>query len=84
MPPTLQMIGRTRHAQPATVENVRVDHRRAQIGVPEQFLNGPDVRPALEQMGREGVPERVNVARFVMPLPRTAVVTARCTALSCK
>ena len=36
-------IRRTRHAKPTTVENVRVDHRRMQAAVPQQFLSRSDV-----------------------------------------
>src|SRR5688500_173413 len=39
--------------------NVRVPLRRADAGVPQQFLNGPDVRSSLQQMRRERMPERV-------------------------
>jgi hypothetical protein len=38
---------------------VRVDHRRAHLGMPEQFLDGPDVIPVLEQMRRKRMPERM-------------------------
>ena len=36
-----------------------VNLRRGQTGVAEQLLDRPQVRPALEQMGREGVAEGV-------------------------
>jgi hypothetical protein len=38
---------------------VGVDHRRADIAVPQELLDRPDVVAVLEQMGREGVPQRV-------------------------
>ncbi len=39
------------------MEDVGVDHRRPHVLVPQQFLNGPDVVPGLEQMGGKGVPQ---------------------------
>jgi hypothetical protein len=38
-----------------------VDLRRTHIGVPEQLLNGPEICPALEEVGRVGVPQSVRV-----------------------
>ena len=36
-----------------------VEHRRADVLVAKQLLDGPDVGAALEQMRRAGMPERV-------------------------
>src|SRR5664279_4944214 len=55
----LQTVERAAHALAATVENVRVDHRRADVLVAEQLLDGADAVAALEQMRREGVAQRV-------------------------
>ena len=38
---------------------MRVQLRRGDTRMPEQFLNDPQVGPTLEQMGRERVAERV-------------------------
>src|SRR3970282_1202083 len=38
---------------PATVQDVRVDHRGAHVAVAEQFLDRSNVVPILEQVGRE-------------------------------
>jgi hypothetical protein len=38
---------------------MRVHHRRAHVGVAEQFLHRPDIVPVLEQMGRKRMPKRV-------------------------
>ena len=48
----------------------RVDLRRRHRGVPEQLLHDPDVGPALEQVGRERVPQGVrrDVAAQAGPL----------------
>ncbi len=48
-----QLVDRASHAATAFVENVRVDHRRAHVGVAEQFLDGPDVVASLQQMSCE-------------------------------
>ena len=49
-------IGRAPHAQPATVKNVRIDHRRPQVAVPKKLLYRSDVGAGFEEMGGEGVP----------------------------
>ncbi len=36
------------HAQSATIQDMRIGHRRAEIRMSQQFLNGPDVRSGLE------------------------------------
>ena len=41
------------------IEHVGVDHRGADVGVTQQFLDGPDVVAALQQVGGERVPNRV-------------------------
>lgn len=41
------------------VQNVRVDHSRADVLVPQKFLDRSHVVTGLDQMGSEGVPERV-------------------------
>ena len=43
--------GRQGFAQRPAVEYVRVDHRRADVSMTEQLLNGSDVVAILEQMG---------------------------------
>ena len=40
----------------AAGEDVRVDHGRADVAVPEKFLDGSDVISLLEEVGRERVP----------------------------
>ena len=47
------------HAHRPPVEHVRVDLCGADIPVPEELLNGADVVPVLEQVGREGVAQGV-------------------------
>ena len=47
------------HSRRPPVEHVRVDLCGADIPVPEELLNGADVVPVLEQVGREGVAQGV-------------------------
>jgi len=51
----LQTIGRTPDTQRTTIQDVRVNHRRADIRMAEQFLNRSNVVPVLEQMRCKGV-----------------------------
>jgi hypothetical protein len=45
----LQAIQRALRPAAALAQNVRVDHRRGHIVVPQQLLDGTDVRATLEQ-----------------------------------
>jgi hypothetical protein len=58
-PPPLQSVGRAPDAEPTSVEKVGVDHRRADIRVAEQLLNGSNVIAVLEQVGRKRMTEGV-------------------------
>ena len=57
-----------------TIQDVGVDLRRADVSMPEQFLNGTDVLALLEQMRGEGAPE--GMAGFLIPAWRTACLIA--------
>jgi hypothetical protein len=57
-------VSRTPHARRTTIEDVGVDHRRAQIPMAQQFLNGADVVTVLKKVRREGMPERVTGCLF--------------------
>ena len=46
---------------PAPIRNMRVDLGRAEVSVPEHLLHAAQVGSALEQVGRERVPEEVRV-----------------------
>jgi hypothetical protein len=52
-PITSDPVDRAAHAERTTIEHVRVDHRRADIRVPEQLLHGPNVVSILEQVRRK-------------------------------
>lgn len=49
-------VGWAAHRGRATVEDVRVDHCRGDVAVPDEFLNRADVVLVFEQAGRERVP----------------------------
>ena len=75
------------------VEHVRVDHRGADVVVPQQLLHGPDVASVFQEVGGEGVPERVRRGAFAELRPTTGVehgalqhglVKMMATALSCR
>ena len=52
----LQPIRGAGDAERASVEDVGVDHRRLEVAVAEQLLDGADVRSVLEQMAGEAMP----------------------------
>ena len=49
----LQTVGRAPYAQRTSVENMRINHRRADICVAEQLLNGSNVVAILDQVRRK-------------------------------
>lgn len=53
------MVGGAADAGVAAVEDVRVDHRGADVGVAQELLNGADVGAVLEEVRGEGMPEGV-------------------------
>jgi hypothetical protein len=55
----LQAIARTPHTERAAIQDVRVDHRGADVRVAEQLLNGSDVVPVLEEVRRKGMTQRI-------------------------
>jgi hypothetical protein len=56
-PVATQLIKRTPDATSALIQDMRIDHRRADISMAKEFLNGPDVVPGFEQMCRKRMPE---------------------------
>src|SRR6478672_10380798 len=54
-----EAVGGAFDAAAAAVEDVRVDHRGADVAMPEQLLDGPDVVAGFEQMGGEAVAQRM-------------------------
>ena len=57
------------HAEPSTIEDVRVNHRRAHVPVPQEFLYCPDVIPILQEVRRKGMPKRVAAHPLRDPRP---------------
>ena len=57
--PLSQVVYRTLHAPAASLEHVRVNHRRADVAVPEKLLDRADVVAALQQVRRARMPEAV-------------------------
>ena len=45
--------------QRSPIENVQIDHRGADVAMPEQLLHGPDVVAVFQQMRRERVTQRI-------------------------
>jgi hypothetical protein len=57
-PKTLgQPVCRTANALTAAIQNVRVNHGRTNVAVPQKFLNGSNVIAIREQMGSKRMPE---------------------------
>ena len=54
-----QAIRRTPHAQRPTIEDVSINHRRADVRMAQQLLQRPNVVPVLQQVSRETMSERV-------------------------
>lgn len=55
----LDLVKGATHTALTSVQNVRVDHRRRHVPVPEQFLDGANVVSNLQHVGGEGVAQDV-------------------------
>ena len=66
---SLQTIGWAPNAQRTPIQDVSVNHRRADIRMAEQFLNRSNVVPVLEQVRRKRMAERVTAGPFRNPRP---------------
>ena len=62
--------------QPATIQYVRVNHRRPDVLVPQELLYGADVVTVLQKMGGKGMAKRVVVTCLANPACRAASWTA--------
>ena len=67
-----EAVHRASDSSPPTVQHVRVDHGRTDIGVPEQFLNRADVVAIFRKMRGEGMTHGVRTGwlRDTGPEPR--------------
>jgi len=77
---TDQPIRRARHPQRPAIQDVRIDHRRAHVLVAKQLLDRADVIAVLQQMCREGVPQRIRTLLMNPPQPSFTTVTIPFTA----
>ena len=50
------------NASAAAIQNMRIDHRRADVAVAEQLLNRPNIISILQQMGRKRMAKRVRTS----------------------
>jgi len=62
-------IQRAPKSQSRPVHHVRIDLRRRHIHMPEQILDAADIRPALQQVRGETVPQRMGRHPLVEPGP---------------
>jgi len=60
----LQGVERALDAEPATVQNVGVCHRRTHVFVTQQLLNGSYVIPGVQQMCCKRMPQRMTRRSF--------------------
>ena len=51
--PRSQPVERAANAEASTAQDMRVDHRRADVRMPQQLLDGPNIVARLEEVGRE-------------------------------
>jgi hypothetical protein len=75
-----QAVRWTPHAKGTTSHHVRVNHRRADILVPQQLLLRADVRPAFQKVRRKAVAERILTLLMNHPQPSFTTVTIPFTA----
>jgi hypothetical protein len=68
------MVDRAPYTGRPAIQDMRVDLRRRDVAVPEQFLNGTDVVPVLEQVRREGMTRSIRI--LLMNRPRYGFRTA--------
>ncbi len=62
----LESVGGTADtAASGPVQDVGIDHRRFQILVSKQLLDGPDIISLVEEVGGKGVPKRVTAHGFL-------------------
>ena len=71
-------IGRAFDAGGATVENVGVDLRGADVTVSQELLDGADIVARLEQVRREGVAKGVRACALGDPGEPHGILTAPC------
>ena len=63
---SVEIIQRAGYTLAALLDHMRVNHRGGHVGMPQQFLDGADVRAPLQEVRRKAVPERVRADHFGM------------------
>ena len=58
-------IERTPHTSPTALQDMGVDHRRADVFVSQQFLHRPNVVTVLQQMRGKAVAERISTLLII-------------------
>jgi hypothetical protein len=58
----LRCVKRAAHPATTAIQQMRVDHRCADVSMAEKFLNGTNVVAGIEKVGGEGMPKRMNAA----------------------
>lgn len=48
-----QIRQRATHCTPTTLDDMGINLRRFHVAMPQLFLNGPNIRPAFQQVGCE-------------------------------
>jgi hypothetical protein len=51
----------------ASIKDMRIDHDRTDVPMPEEFLDRPNIIAVLKQMGSKRMPEGVAARWFVNP-----------------
>src|SRR5688500_7524821 len=64
-----ESIRRAQDAAASAIQDVRIDHRGAHVGVAKQVLHGADVVTVPQQFRREGVSKSVRSGRLREPGP---------------
>lgn len=67
-----ETVDGTANAAPASIQDVRVNRRRTHVGVAEELLNGRNVVPVFEQIGRKGSRNACGPTHFAMPACRAS------------
>jgi hypothetical protein len=72
------------NSQTASVQDMGVNHRRADVSVAQQLLDRPNIIPILQQVGGKGVAKRAQLAGLEISAFSLASLKARCTTDSCR
>jgi hypothetical protein len=77
--PLPQAIGWVIDTAATPIQDMRVDHGRADIPVPQQLLDRPDVIPVFEEVRGEWVPQRMATGRPSEPCSTGGVLAYQIT-----